>query len=214
MEGYPKDQDLIRQTLAGDARSFENIVERHQQAVFRIVYRLLKDRLEAEDVAQEAFLRCYQQLHRYDPSRPFTPWLYRIATNLALSRLRRRNRYWLVPWDQFKGTPDTKTAGRTGADVFGAGPEEAWEMKETKQEVLHALKSLKPIDQTVIILRYFEELSYEEIAFILRTTRNNIEVRICRARQRLRELMKTFPLEGRYRGMWEGGIKSCSPAEK
>ncbi|HHW42195.1 MAG TPA: sigma-70 family RNA polymerase sigma factor [Syntrophomonadaceae bacterium] len=214
MKGYPKDQDLIQQTLAGDARSFENIVERHQHAVFRLVYRLLKDRQEAEDVAQEAFLRCYQQLHRYDPSRPFTPWLYRIATNLALSRLRRRNRYRLVPWDPSNESPDSKTAGRTCEGVLGAGPEEAWEIKETKQEVLHALKSLKPIDQTVIILRYFEELSYEEIAFILRTTRNNIEVRICRARQRLRELMKTVSMEGKHRGMWEGGIKSCSPAEK
>lgn len=204
MEGYPKDQDLIRRALEGDMQAFEKIVERHQHAVFRIVYRLLKDIQEAEDVTQDTFLRCYQQLHRYDLSRPFTPWLYRIATNLALSRLRRKSRHRLIPWGLAPRNPESKS---DEPNILKACPEEELLNKEARQEVLHALKSLKPVDQTVIILRYFEELSYEEIALILRTRRNNIEVRLSRARRQLRQLIKKAADPGGPNITWKGGIK-------
>lgn len=92
MKGYPSDQELVRQTLEGDLWAFEKIVERHQHTVFRIVYRLLNSREEAEDMAQETFLKCYQHLTKYDQEKPFSPWLYRIATNLAASKLRRRKK--------------------------------------------------------------------------------------------------------------------------
>lgn len=207
MEGYPLDQELVRQTLAGDVRSFEEIVARHQQAVFRVVYRLLHDKLEAEDVAQEAFIRCYQYLGRYDQTRPFAPWLYRIATNLALSKLRRRKKYRMVPLDEI-------SYQIAETDRIGLSPEEIWEEEEAKKDVVMAIKSLKAVDQTIIILRYFEEFSYEEIAGVLRTTRNNVEVRICRARKKLRLILQAERAARQNRGNQEGRLKTCSPAGK
>lgn len=207
MEGYPLDQELVRQTLAGDVRSFEEIVARHQQAVFRVVYRLLHDKLEAEDVAQEAFIRCYQYLARYDQTRPFAPWLYRIATNLALSKLRRRKKYRMVPLDEI-------SYQIAETDRIGLSPEEIWEEEEAKKDVVMAIKSLKAVDQTIIILRYFEEFSYEEIAGVLRTTRNNVEVRICRARKKLRLILQAERAARQNRGNQEGRLKTCSPAGK
>lgn len=214
MEEYLSDQELVRQALAGDSCSFGLLVERHQQVVFRIVFRLLKNREEAEDVAQESFLRCYQNLHRYDQSRPFTPWLYRIATNLALSRLRRlKNRF--VSWDLIAD----RLAGRDSfpsqdGSRLGACPETAWEEEETRREMMAALKRLKPLDQTVIILRYFEEQSYEDIAYILGTTRNNVEVRLSRARQKLRAMIGAGHSGGFRRNLLSKGVRFCSHAEK
>ncbi len=199
MEGYPLDQELVRQTLAGDPRAFGTIVERHQQAVFRILYRLLRNKQDAEDVAQEAFLRCYRRLATYDQARPFAPWLYRIATNQALSRLRRQTKYRVVPWDTYHNRiSETQVAGasqqvgnlsvREGPSM-SLDPEAAWEKKETRLEIVKALHGLKPPDRLIVILRYFEELSYDEIAYILQTRRNNIEVRLFRARQKLRSIL-------------------------
>ncbi len=225
MKGYPSDRDLVRQALAGDLRAFETIVERHQQAVHRIIYRLLKDQQEAEDLAQEAFIKCYQNLSQYDQARPFTPWFYRIATNLALSKLRRRKIYQFISWDQcFNWITETKTGGlknqrlslasRNAANFDYMDPEAAWEEEETKEEIVRAIKRLKPLDQLVIILRYFEELSYEEIALILQTNRNNIEVRLYRARKRLRTILRGEQASGKKEKQAEEEVKTCSRAGK
>jgi RNA polymerase sigma-70 factor (ECF subfamily) len=224
LEGYPLDQDLVRLSLAGDLYAFEAIVERHQQAVFRVLYRLLRNRQEAEDVAQEAFLRCYRHLNKYDQARPFAPWLYRIATNLALSRLRRQ-KYQLIPWDACDNRVTETQAGEQGWQIGslsaregpsrGLDPEAAWEREETRAEVVKALKKLSPHDQLIIILRYFEELSYEEIAYIMQTRRNNIEVRLFRARQKLRSMPLLQQEWKAYRSRnQEGEMTVCTPAGK
>lgn len=224
MEGHPTDQELVKQTLAGDLRAFETIVERHQQAVYRTLYRLLRNKQEAEDIAQETFLRCYRHLARFDQDRPFAPWLYRIATNLALSRLRHLSRRHFVPWESC----DNRVSGTRTADPgqqytlaadesagCGLDPEAAWEKKETRSEIVRVLKNLKPADQLIVILRYFEELSYDEIAYIMQTRRNSIEVRLFRARQKLRGVM-TLQQEwgGSQSQQAGGGVTTCTPAGK
>jgi len=223
MKGYPSDQELVRQTRAGDLRAFEIIVERYQEAVYRTVYRLLRNRQEAEDAAQEAFIKCYQHLSQYDETRPFPPWLYRIATNLTLSKLRRQKKYQFVPWDLFFNrvttTADPRNQGfnltsRNGVKMGNADPEAVWEEKEARSEITLALKKLKPLDQLVIILRYFEELSYEEIAVILQTNRNNVEVRLYRARQKLRAILGGGQTPGKKEKHGEVGVTVCSRAGK
>ncbi len=191
------DQDLVRQTLSGDVRSFEKIVKRYQYTVFGIAFRLLKNKEEAEDITQEAFLRCYQNLDKFDQRRPFAPWIRRIASNLALSRLRQQRLRQLLPWDY---------VSRTFSRHQGcySDPERALENVDDRQEMAGYLQKLKPIDQLVVILRYYEELDYEEIAYILNTTRNNVEVRLSRARRKLRRLIAES----------QGEVKKCSPAEK
>jgi RNA polymerase sigma-70 factor (ECF subfamily) len=224
LEGHPTDQELIRQTLAGDLQAFESIVERHQQAVYRILYRLLRNRQESEDVAQETFLRCYRHLEKFDQDRSFAPWLYRIATNLALSSLRQLSRRRLIAWETCANRiSETQTAdpgqrydlsSREWPDQ-GLDPEAAWEREEVRLEIAGALKSLKPLDRLIVILRYFEELSYDEIAYIMQARRNSIEVRLFRARQKLRSIMRpqsecgNAPYHDR-----KGGEGACIPAGK
>jgi RNA polymerase sigma-70 factor (ECF subfamily) len=224
LEGYPTDQELVRQTLAGDLQAFESIVERYQQAVYHILYRLLRNRQEAEDIAQETFLRCYRHLEKFDPERPFAPWLYRIATNLALSSLRQLSRRRLLTWETCDNrVSETQTvdsgqrydlASREGPSR-GLDPEAAWERKEVGLEIAGALKSLKPLDRLIIILRYFEELSYDEIAYIMQARRNSVEVRLFRARQKLRSIMRLQPEWGNTPHQdQEGGESACIPAGK
>jgi RNA polymerase sigma-70 factor (ECF subfamily) len=221
LEGHPTDQELVRQALAGDLQAFEIIVGRHQQAVYRILYRLLRDKQEAEDIAQETFLRCYCHLGKFDQDRPFAPWLYRIATNLALSSLRRLSRHQFIPWDtcdnrvsqaQMADSGQSNLASREGR---GLDPEAAWERKEVRLEIAKALKNLKPPDRLIVILRYFEDLSYDEISYIMQARRNSIEVRLFRARQKLRSMM-TLQLdwENSQCHHQEGGAATCTPAGK
>ena len=89
------DQDLVTRALEGDQDSFAILVERHQQAVYNLTYRMLRNAREAEDAAQEAFLRAYQHLNRYDPSRSFKTWLMSIASNHCIDRIRKRRLTWL-----------------------------------------------------------------------------------------------------------------------
>lgn len=223
MEGHPPDQELVRQTLAGDIQAFETIVERHQQAVYRILYRLLRNKQEAEDIAQETFLRCYRHLGKYDQERAFAPWLYRITTNLALSRLRHLTKHQFVQWETCDNRVSETQVADTGQQALTAregpsrnlDPEAAWERKEVRSEIVKALKNLKPPDRLIVVLRYFEELSYEEIAYIMQTRRNNIEVRLFRARQKLRSII-TLQQEWddtRCQNQ-EGGVTACSPARR
>jgi len=187
------DQELVQRTLAGELSAFEKLVCRYQQAVFSIVFRILRNKEEAEDIVQESFIKCYQSLDKYDQGRPFTPWLYRIASNLALTRVRQLKKQRLIPWE---------TASSQLADRNAVNPAASLEAVEIKQEVSSYLAKLKPLDQLVIILRYYQDLNYDEIACILDTTHNNVEVRLCRARQRLRQI-------------WvKQEVKKCSTAVK
>ncbi|MGD0152464.1 MAG: sigma-70 family RNA polymerase sigma factor [Thermacetogeniaceae bacterium] len=224
MEGHTPDHELVRQTLAGDIQAFEMIVERHQQTVYRILYRLLRNKQEAEDIAQEAFLRCYRHLGKYDQDRPFAPWLYQVATNLALSRLRHLVKHQSVSWDacdhRFSETQATETGWQTGLPTRegpsrSLDPAAAWEKREARSEIIQALRSLKPPDQLIIILRYFEELSYEEIAYVMQTRRNIVEVRLFRARQRLRNIPALQQEWGNAQcHHQDGGVTACTPVRK
>jgi RNA polymerase sigma-70 factor (ECF subfamily) len=218
LEGQPTDQELVRQTLAGDDYAFEMLVERHQQAVYRILYRLLKNRQEAEDIAQETFLRCYRHLAKFDQNRAFAPWLYRIATNLALSRLQRLSKRRFLSWDG----PISETQAGDSVQQYdllsGSGqdrdtdPEAVWERKETSREIFKALENLKPTDRLIVILRYCEELSCEEIAYIMKARRNNIEVRLFRAKQKLRGTLAWLLDEQKHpRSQHQKGEASCTP---
>lgn len=198
MTKHLTDQELVQQTLSGDLRAFEKIVKRYQHKIFGVIFRLVKNKADAEDIAQDAFLRCYQNLDKYDQNRPFAPWFYKIASNLALSSLRKRQRRQFLPWEYFSfqlaSREDTKTID----------PETSLENIEREQEMASYLKKLKPQDQLAITLRYYEDLNFEEIAYIMETTRNNVEVRLSRARRRLRKII----VESREE------VKRCPPARK
>lgn len=161
---------------AGDGTAFMAIVEAYQRPVYNLCYRMLGDPAEAEDATQETFLRVYTKLKTYDPSQKFSSWLLSIASHYCIDRLRKR-RYQLISWDDlppWRWLPDT-----------GLQPEQAAVRNEFHDEI-HALLEILPEDyRAAIVLRYWYDMSYEEMAQTLRTTVSAIKSRLFRARQML-----------------------------
>jgi RNA polymerase sigma-70 factor (ECF subfamily) len=180
---------LIEHALAGDRAAFGQLVKAHQGVVFNIAYRMLGDRREAEEAAQDAFLRAYQGLTGFDLDRPLAPWLYRIVTNLSLNRLRRK-RPTVVSLDgaASEGMPPVQVPDRA------AGPADRLLRAESQARIREAILSLAPADRAVIELRHFQGLSYEEIAMELGVSLSSVKSRLFRARRKLRphlaDLMK------------------------
>jgi RNA polymerase sigma-70 factor (ECF subfamily) len=169
----PPERELIERTLAGDDAAFGDLVGRHQRSVFNIAYRMLGNREEANDAAQEAFWRAYRNLGGFDLDRPLGPWLYRIVTNLSLNRLR-RNPPPTIGIDAPPAVPDASP-----------GPPERLLQAETQNRIRRAILALPPPDRMVIELRHFQALSYEEIASVTGATVSSVKSRLFRARRRL-----------------------------
>ncbi len=170
------ERELIRLAQRGDAEPFGQLVERHQQAVFNIVYRLTGNRQEAKDVAQEAFVKTYQTLDRFDPQRPFAPWLYRIATNTALNWIKRRRREVELEEDAPLADPSP-------------GPESLAIAAETSVRLRAAIAALPPNYRAAIELRHFQGLSYQEMSEALGVPLSDVKSWLFRARRRLRRVL-------------------------
>lgn len=169
-----EESELIGCVLAGDPAAFTPVVERHQTAVYHLCYRMLGNANEAEDAAQEAFVRAYSQLDRYDPARPFKTWLFAIASHHCIDRLRRRRWQWLSLEDE---TLSLRTAA--------PGPEDLALRHERQDEVAAWLALLPPKDRRAIVLHYWGGLSYAEIAPVLGASVSAVKSRLHRARMTL-----------------------------
>ncbi len=182
--------DLISRARAGEAAAWEALVHNHEQRVYRLAYLMLADPDEAQDVVQNTFIRAYQHLNNFDDQRPLQPWLLRIASNLALNRRRSIGRYWFAL--QRLARPDLDVRRTTeGAAVNREGFEALWQ----------AVRRLSELDQRVIYLRYFLELSEAETASALEVPAGTVKSRLHRALIRLRTIIeRDFPelREGLY----------------
>ena len=165
----------VQHTLAGDQQAFGELVRRYERDVFNLTYRMLSERGEAEDAAQEAFLRAYANLDRYDQTRSFKTWLLSIASNHCIDRLRRRRLTWLSLEEPLPPHPALTS------DI--PGPEEATLTNERNILVQEMLEKLSPDYRLAVVLRYWYDLSYAEIAEMLDTTESAIKSRLFRARQ-------------------------------
>lgn len=183
-----QDHDLVSQTLAGGHDAFAALVQRYQRPVLSIAYRLTRDGAAAQELAQEAFLRAYQSLSRFDQTRPFAPWLYRIVTNLGINWLKRK-RLPVIPLDQAASDPD-ESVGFQAPDT-SPGPEEQLLLAEQQARVWRAIAALSPKFRTVVELRHVRQLSYQEIADELDIPLSTVKVRLFRARKRLREHLES-----------------------
>lgn len=173
----PTDRDLAIRARRGEAEAFGELVRRYQTAVFNVCYRLLGERREAEDLAQEAFIRAFGRLDSFDAERPFGPWIKRVAANLCLNRLAQTPASNL-PLDEERD-----------ADLDST-PEAAQVEKEQTALVRAALRSLPTPYRAVIELRHFQELSYEEIARMLELPLSDVKSHLFRARKLLAEKLE------------------------
>lgn len=170
---------LIEAAKSGDQEAFRHIVERYQGAVYNLAYRMLGTPEEAEDAAQEIFVRIYRQLGRYDPERKFSTWTLAIATNYCIDQLRRR-RMQLVPLDNIIPWARTRDSGPEGEALSS----------ESRDEMQRLLKRLPEKYRAPLVLRYWEDLSCAEIAEILGVPEGTIKTQIHRARKQLGKMLE------------------------
>ncbi len=177
------DQEDIWINLArnGDKHAFGRLVEAYQRPVFSLTYRMLGNAQEAEDAAQEAFLRAYSNLRRYDPSHKFSTWLFSIANHHCIDRLRKRRGTWL-------SIDDNPVLQNLAGD--SPQPERSALDQERRDEVQALLDELEPEYRTPLVLRYWEECSYEEIAEIMDLSIPAVKSRLFRARQQVAKLYR------------------------
>ncbi|MGA1845266.1 MAG: RNA polymerase sigma factor [bacterium] len=190
------DSLLAEATLKGDTGSFRVLVERYKGALFNLAYRLSHDRDMAEDMAQEAFVRAYENLHRFDRKRSFFTWLYTICTNVTINELKRRERsreagHWEGPQARYEVEHfDRPSTGRL------AEGEKRIEKKREQALIDQLLRQIPEEYRTAVILRYQEELSYLEIAEILNISLSLAKVRVHRGIEKLRTLLMETEKKG------------------
>ena len=188
MKQAPDDFQLIRTFQAGEEKAFEELVRRYQRQVANIIYLTLGGRSEIEDLTQEAFLRVYRSLDRFEFDSSFYSWLYRIVVNLCIDELRRRKIKRTLSLDFF--TEDRlEVELRTSKQKTGF--DEVLD-QEKKVTVLNALDKISPEHKMVLLLREYNDLTYSEIAKILKISPQAVKSRIFRARSELRTLLKDY----------------------
>lgn len=163
----------------GDPSAFASLVRSVQRPVYGLALRLLNNEAEASEVAQEAFLRAYQNLHRYDESRPFDLWVLAITRNLCLDLLRRRTR---VHTEELEPMKELLPSGE-------ASLEEGAIARQERQSLEEALATLPPEDREVLALYYVQRRTTKEIAQVLGCAPGTIMARLFRAREKLRKKM-------------------------
>ncbi len=166
----------IEKALQGDDHAFGILVENYQRPVFSLCYRMLGNAKDAEDAAQESFIRAYRHLKKYDPSRSFATWLLSIASHYCIDRMRKR-RLATVSMESLPAEiiPDQKAPN----------PEKELRLNEREALIQYLLQNLKPIDRAAVILRYWYEYSEEEIADTLDLTVSAVKSRLYRSRKSL-----------------------------
>ena len=167
----------IEKARDGDTAAFARLVNAYQTHVYNLTYRMLGERMAAEDAAQEAFLRAYKNLHRYDPNRSFRTWLLSIAAHYAIDRLRRRR----------PEVPLEKMAPWADGDP---GPERQVVQRERRESIQRLLDRLSPTDRAAVTLLYWYDYSYEEIAEALDLTVSAVKSRLYRARRTMAQTME------------------------
>jgi RNA polymerase sigma-70 factor (ECF subfamily) len=190
------EQQLVKRTLHGETYAFEELVNTYQNKVYMLAYRYMGNEDDANDMAQEAFIKAYRSLRSFKGDSSFGTWIYRITTNVCLDELRRRKRK-IVPLslDEPLATLDGDDIEREIIDQSLA-VDVLFEQKEFTQNLQLLLDEMKPEHKTVIVLRDVMELSYEEIADVLNCSIGTVKSRISRARGVLqkklvqRELLK------------------------
>ena len=174
-----QEQDWLDRARAGEQEAFGRLVETYQRPVFALTYRMLGDLSEAEDAAQETFLRAYSRLDQYDPGRKFSTWLFSIANYHCIDRLRKRR-------VQFVGLDESPVVYSLESE--SSRPEAETLAMEQAEEMQALVNQLEPEYRTPLVLRYWNDCSYQEIADVMDISVAAVKSRLFRARKKLAEL--------------------------
>lgn len=182
------DRDLVHLCLKGDERAAYELVSRFERPVFSQVQRMVRDRELAEDLAQEAFVRAFDRLEQYDPDYKFSSWLFKIAHNLTIDHLRKKE----LDTVSIHGAPDATTPDEQEATAVtlesrDERPDERFESQELGGEIEAAIDQLRPEYREAVLLRHVQGRPYREIADIMDLPLGTVKTYIHRARNELQE---------------------------
>jgi RNA polymerase sigma-70 factor (ECF subfamily) len=190
-EAAARDLELMLLVKAGDLAAFEQLVEIHQHRVVGTVAKMLSDDTEAEDVAQQVFVRVWRSAARYEPTAKFTTWLFTITRNLVFNELRRRKRHATMSLDESRDSEEDSPRHQI-ADTGVKVPDTSMLDDEMMAAIHRAIDELPETQRMAIVLRRYEETPYEDIARILNLSVPAVKSLLFRARTELREKLKQY----------------------
>lgn len=176
-----EEQAWLEQARKGDKVAFGKLVEAYQAPVYNLAYRMLNNAGEAEEAAQEAFIRAFTRLDSYNPDHKFSTWILSITSNYCVDQLRKRRAILLSIDEPLAPHPALHSDGKKGPEAQAVNSEQ-------EEMVQSLLSELQPEYREAVVLRYWYELSYEEIAEMMDTTVSAIKSRLFRARRQLAEI--------------------------
>jgi RNA polymerase sigma-70 factor, ECF subfamily len=176
------DTIYINRILDGDTGAFKFLVEKYQNMVFTLALKITGNREEAEDAAQEIFLKCYRSLRSYNNQAAFATWLYRITYNHAVDAIKKNKRKYFT-----EITEGDIEQGETEIHSF----DEKIDLKEIRVLLKDAIHRLSPDDQVIVTLYYYDELSLRDIAEIMGIKENNVKIKLHRIRSKMLELLQS-----------------------
>ena len=183
-------EDLMARIAKGDTDAFEILVNRHQTSVLNLIYRFIGDRTQAKDLAQEVFLRVWQAAKSYEPKAKFTTWIYCITANLCLNELKSARRKKLFQF--LRSDADNEIHGEKDFPDGSPSPEDLLLAKERSHQITKALQSLPKNQRMAVILKRYDDLSYEEIARVMGCSVPAVESLLVRAKRTLKEKLAPY----------------------
>ncbi len=180
--------ELVRRACQGDRGARDELVQRHRRQVYFLALQLLGNPDDALDVSQDAMLRFFSNLHRFDAARPVRPWLFRIVRNLALDLFRRRK----VRYSESLDAVNDEDGERPRFDPVDESVDLDRDLlqRQLRRKLFAALNQLTPMQREIVVLRDYQDLSYQEIAEMLEIPLGTVMSRLHGARQRLRTLVE------------------------
>ena len=195
--GGISDAAAVERTLSGEREAYRVLVERHSAYVYRVAYRMMGNSHDAEEVVQEAFLRAYQKLRQFAGNANFGTWVYRIAANYAIDRLRqKKNEESRREVSTRKPESDTEADPLSQIRDQSPNPERLAGSAQLATKMQQALQALTPAERTAIVMRHWDGCGIEEIAAVLKSNSSAAKNTVFRAVQKLRSALKPFA-EGR-----------------
>lgn len=189
-----RDLAWVEAARTGDRQAFGQLVEAYQQRVYSLAFGIVRNREDAWDVAQEAFVKAYRSLDRFQGNAAFYTWLYRITYNLSIDHLRAKNRREMV--DISENRKMEKVLAESGQNRMDAQPEKMADRKELSRVLKDAMAKLSDKHRAIIVLREVEGLAYEEMAEVLGISKGTVMSRLFHARQNLKTLLSPYLEQG------------------
>lgn len=173
-----EEREALERVMKGDKDAYRVIVERYKQRAYYTALGFVNNPEDALDISQDAFVRAYKALGTFDLSKPFFPWFYKIIRNLCFDFLKKRKRIREVPLEDVEKRED------------GLGVEEVYRRKVLKEKVWEAISQLSPDEREVVLLRFFQDLSYKEISGVLECPIGTVMSRLYYTKRKLRDKLK------------------------